>query len=485
MADSFTVTLVSNQNDDEFANNTSSSFSNALPRTMDLSNYELALQSIHLTDHFPSNVALGNPNEEKQFFDLDNKENEITVIMTTATQYRVSKKTDVLSNFIEMINTDLEYIKFPLAVTPTFTAGKVTGVTLKYTPKPGFTLNMRGSLGRILGFTTQQFEGGTFENEKPVDETFFKSLSNGNVGDFTEFKDDRELVEVDQIPEKPDLEVVLGFIKAALDEKKHKFIYDVDNKNASVSFQVVSLAKRVLLSEFLNRYMGLPPAFVFHDKGSFRVHKNVLFPSKVKQPPVSCSKLLVMCDIIQPQIFAGRELPLLAVLERNHTTVPTETTFEPRSLVYKPTDVGKVSHIAISIQSDNNQNITHQTSPTVVNLHFRKMRDIKCDEKRSCKLVRMNSPERFSNVPSDLILLERSPSRSPSPERFVVKRKQIKAASGGKAVSSKKLPVGRGRPKQPSKPVKKLEVKRGRPAKVSKPQRGRPPIKQTKKTNKK
>lgn len=477
MADSFSVTLVSNQNGDEFANNTSASFSNALPRTMDLSKYEIALQSLHVTDHFPKIVALGEPVEEKKFFDLDKKENEITLVTMNAAELKTNKETDVLDTFIDKINADAIFTKMPIVFRKTLTGENITAVSFTYTPSPGYTLFIKGDVKRVFGFTSSTFAGGTFVNDQPIDETFFKTLSNGFIGSLIEFKEDRTSIEIPQIPEKPDLDIVFGVIQATLLRYRTKIKFVVDEKNSTVSYTVENVAKRLFLSEFLNKYLGLDNTFAFDDKGSIRVPRHILEPSKIKPPPISCSKLLVLCDVIAPQIFAGRELPLLAVLERKHTEAATETTFEPRSLVYKPTQVGKVNHIAISIQSDNNENIQHQKSPTVVNLHFRKMKDIKCDEMGSCKLVRMDTQQHTSSVPDDLIIMERSPSRSPSPPRFVIKRQPIKAAPGRKGVSSKKQPVGRGRPKQPSKPVKKAEVKRGRPPKVTKPPRGRPPTK--------
>lgn len=478
MADSFTVTLVSNQSDDEFPNNTSSSFSNALPRTMDLSNYEVALQSLYVTDNFPRNVAVGEPVEPKKFFNLEEKENEISILTTNKSELRLQKQSDDFSAFIDRINQLTTFVRMPVVFTKTMTGNEVSKISFTYTPTPGYELIIHGDILRIMGFSRTRFEGGTYENDRPIDVAYFKSLAVGHVGQMTEFKETTTQVEVSQMKDKPDLELLMGFIVAALRNNLHDVRFFVDTDKATITYHVNNVSKRILFSSFLNKYLGLPDTFSFHNEGSIRVDRDILFPSKNKPPPSSCSKMLVLCDIIQPQIFAGKEMPILAVVDRKHTTEATEVTFEPRSLVYKPSQVGKVNHISISIQSDNNENIPHQQSPTVVNLHFRKMRDIQCDEVGSCKLVKMDTQQQQSSVPDDLIILERSPSRSPSP--VIVKRKPIKAAPRGRAVSSKKQPVGRGRPRKPSKPIKK-EVKRGRPPKPVKPTRGRPPIKQANK----
>lgn len=372
MADSFSVTLVSNQNGDVFGNNTSYSFSNVLPRAMDFTNYEVAFQSIYYTDHFPVNVAVGPPAPEKKFFNLENKENEITLVVANAAELRARKETDVLSAFIDKLNVDLAFVRIPVVFTKTVTGETVTKVSFTYTPTPGYGLRFRGSLNRILGFDKTSFAAGTFSNDKSIDFTYFNSLANGVVGELVEFKEDKTQIEVDQLPEKPNLEVLLGFIEAALDKNLTKVRFIVDPIKSSVSYNVENIAKRIILSSFLNKYLGLPDAFAFYDKGSIRVPHHILYPSKIKPLPKSCSKLLVMCDVIKPQIFAGKEVPLLALLDRKHTHVATNFYFEPNSLVYKPTQIAKTDHITITIQSDNFAFIGSQENPTVINLHFKR-----------------------------------------------------------------------------------------------------------------
>lgn len=484
MANSFSVTLVSNQNEEMFDHNTSSSFSNALPRSMDLSNYEVALESIYLTDHHPKEVALTTPEEPKMFFKLEDKDNELTVVQINTAELKIRKTSDSFVEFLDNINRTTAYVNMPITITKTLTGTEVTQISLTYTPSPGYQLFIHPPLNKVLGFTSNTFQAGTHVNDGKIDKDLFTTMPIGNVGELSEFSETRTQVEIKQIPEKPDLEVLVSFIQAALAEQKTDVRFEVDEKKSALSYEVKNYTKRVILSESLNTYLGQTPNFALIDKGSIRVPRNILFPSKIRPPPRTCSKLLVLCDLIQPQIYAAKEMPLLAVIDRKFTELATEISVEPKTLLYKAVQAGKFSQIKITLQSDNNELLKSQQNPTVVNLHFRKaMKDIHCDEKRSCKLVNMDI-QLESDGPKDLILMDRSPSRSPSPVRFVVRRKPIKAAPGGKVVSSKKKVVGRGRPKQPSKTLEKSKVKRGRPAKlaqVAKP-RGRPPTKQTKQT---
>ena len=106
MAESFTVTLVSNQNEDVYVSNINHTFSNVLPRHMDLSGYQVALQSIYYTDHFPKKVAVGEALPAKQFFNLENKDNEVIIILMNASQLNAQKQSDVFTEFIDKLNAD-------------------------------------------------------------------------------------------------------------------------------------------------------------------------------------------------------------------------------------------------------------------------------------------------------------------------------------------------------------------------------------------
>ncbi len=452
MAESFTVTLVSNQNEDMFANNTSSSFSNALPRTTDLSNYEVALESIYLTDVYPRDVAVAvvEP-EEKQFFNLEEKDNEITIVQVNASELKPRKRTEVFTEFLDSINTDAEFVNMPVNLIYTVTGPDVTQIALQYSPTPGYTLQLASPLNNILGFKELEFAAGMHISDTKIDVDAFKALAIGFVGSLSEISESRTHIELAQIPEKPDLENLLSLISLSLANANHTLTLTVDNKKGIVNYKVPNISKRIVLSEFLNTYLGRPDLFAFYNEGSFKVHKKII--------------------------------------DRKQVESATEVAFQPRSLVYKPTQAGKFNQIKISLRADNNELLPSQENPSVVNLHFRKtMKDIVCEESGSCKLISMDA-QMQTDDPKDLILLERdrSSSRSPSPPRFVVrKRKQIKGAPRVKAVSVKKKAEGKGRPKQLSKQVKKAETKRGRPSKVAKlatKPRGRPPKKPASKSD--
>lgn len=475
MAESFTATLVSNQDDGNFANNTSFSFSNTLPRTTDLSNYEVALQSIYLTDKHTKPSAVTPPPPPKNFFDLEKKENEVTVILAKTADLRVFKTSDDFDEFIKAIQTRITELTKQYTITAIKENEIVTSIKITYNPLPGWQLFLQAPLDRIFGFSNPTIGAGDHVSDAVPDIQFFKDHAIGVIAGLAEFKEERTQVEISQMNEKPDLDALMGTVAGELFQKGHDIAFEVNKKNSTLTYESDTVTKRYLLSPFLNSYLGLEENFEFYQQGTIKVPRKILFPSKQKPAPKSCSKLLVLCDILKPQIFAGKDLPLLAVLDRKTNESEVEISYEPHVPVYKPVLVGNVNHIGISIRDDNYQFIESQENPTVVNLHFRRMKDIFCDEKGSCKLVNMDLGHQ-TELPSDLIPIDMSRSRSPSPVRFVVRKKPIKAATKPKAVSKKAKPEVKGRPKKIVKKTEKV-VKRGRPPTIVKPQKGKPQTK--------
>ncbi len=476
MSESFTATLVSNQDDDRFANNTNYSFSNTLPRTIDLSNYEVALQSIYFTDKHTKPSAVTPPPPPKPFFDLDKKENEVTVILAKTASTRVSKISDDFEEFIKGIQASISEWELPFTLTPVKEQGVIKQLKINYFATSGWQLFLESPLERIFGFSNGILGIGEHLSDRALDIQFFKDLPTGSVAFLAEFAEDRTHVEIAQMNEKPDLEVLLGDISGQLLEQGHDVTFEVNKANSAVEFDVGSKTKHILLSPFLNQYIGQPLNFEFFGEGTIKVPWHIIFPSKQRTAPKSSSKLLVLCNIIKPQIYVEKELPLLALLDRKDTLSETEISYEPHVPIYKPVSVGKINHIGISIRDDKFNFIESQENPTVVNLHFRRMKDIFCDEKGTCKLINMDVSQP-TEMPRDLIPIQLS--RSSSPVRFVVRRKPIKAATKPKTVSNKTKPEGKGRPKKTAKKADKV-VKRGRPPTVPKPQRGRPPTKSVK-----
>lgn len=379
MSDSFSVTLVSNKGTDTFSHNNNFQFSNSLPRTTDLSGYEVALESIYVADNYKGDETRIVEEEPKGFFNLEEKENEIFIDKATYVGLRVDKKTETFSNFLSYLQINLRKTNMDVTITPTFTAGVITSIELKYSEteaNAGFQFYLGEELANILGFSDYFFEFGTYNNDKPINIELFNSIPiKDGITNCILVKMDRTAVEMDQIIGKPDWPDFVVLLRRKLLEYDVDSYFHVKKSLAAMDYNFEPYTVKVQLSNFLNNYMGLDDDFKFFGKGSIRIPRSIIYPNKleVQIPKKSCSKLLVLCDIINLQVFAGAEMKLLALLDRVESETSTTIKFRSNPLIYKSLSYNKVNQITISIRDDNNDPIQFHENPTVVTLNFRKI----------------------------------------------------------------------------------------------------------------
>ncbi len=381
MSDSFSVTLVSNRGKDTFAGNNNFQFSNQLPRTTDLRGYEVALESIYLADNYKGDPVDSNAvTEPKGFFNLEEHENEIIINKAIISYLRVDKKADNIINFLSHLQKSLRKINMPVQITPFFVRGVPSSIELTYSDNgsnAGYQLILDDVLAKILGFTEQMFEFGTYTNDNPIDLEYFASLKvEDGISNIIMTKISHIETEIDQIIGKPDFPDFVTMLKRKLDQHGvHTSIYL--KKSLSVMEYELPTYCQFQLSKFMNNYMGLDDDFTFHDKGIIRIPRNIIYPNQpdLKAVKKSCSKILVLCDIINPQVFAGQEMKLLALLDREESETGTIIKFRSNPLIYKSLSNTNVSQITISIRDDNNDPVQFHEKPTVVTLNFRKCRE--------------------------------------------------------------------------------------------------------------
>lgn len=379
MSDSFSITLVSNRGKESFPHNNNFQFSNGLPRTMDLRGYEVALESISLSD-----IYKGDLDEEKietepeNFFNLEEKENEIFVDKTYTSHLRVDKKTENFNNFLSALQVSLRKVNIPVEITPFFVRGVPSSIQLTYNDpggRDGYEFYIAEELAKILGFTTEFFDYGTYTNEKPIDIEYFNSLPmEEGISHCMVVKIERVAVEMDQIVGKPDFPDFLNLLQYKVEEHGVAFNCHLKKSIATLTYEIVPVGSRVKLSKFLNNYIELDEDFTFYGEGSIRIPRNIIYPNQpqVSNTKKSFSNLLVFCDIINPQVFAGEEMKILALPDRPESEKVKVLNYHPNPLIYKGLSCSKVSQITISIRDVNNEPIQFHERPTVVTLNFRK-----------------------------------------------------------------------------------------------------------------
>lgn len=379
MESSFSVTLVSNLDSDSFAHNSNTHFSNTLPRTLDLSEYDVSLQSASFTDVYEKpkeNVALAPPEDEKKaFFNEDTSDNEIIIQETTMKHLQAEKKGELWSNFVQKIMIGVRRFKMPIVIMPNFESGVPTSVKITYTNADGYQLYLHEPLNTILGFSSQIFDPGEHDSDLDINIEHFNNLPNGPQGHLMEFKVDKTTTLLDQIIGKPDLPDLVVIIHQKLKDMGHEISFHVKKSKSALDFEVVPYTTRIFFSKFLNNYLGQEDDFAFHDKGSIRIPKEIIYPNTRNdfylepQRPKSCEKILIFCDLIANQIFAGKEFPILAVIPRNADS--NDIFYEPKSPIYKPVISGLVSQITCSFQTDRFDFLRFSTNPSTVTLNFK------------------------------------------------------------------------------------------------------------------
>ncbi len=379
MESSISVTLVSNLDSDSFAHNSGTHFSNTLPRTLDLSDYEVALQKTSFTDvyHKPKESVELVPQEDakKPFFNESTSDNEIIIQETTMKQLLAEKKNDLWSNFVQKLMIGVRRFNMPVVLQPFFVRGLPTSVKLTYSNTEGYELYMHEPLNKILGFSSQMFEAGEYDSDTEINLEHFNNLPNGNQGHLMEFKITKTTALLNQILGKPDLPDLVAMIHKKLDALGHKITFHVKKSTSTLDYHVTPFTTRIFLSEFLNNYLGQEEYFVFHDKGTISIPREIIYPNVRNefylepQKPRSCEQILIFCSLIADQFYGGKELPILAVIPRNADS--DETFYEPRSLVYKPVVANQVSQITCSFQTDRFEYLKFTNNPSTVTLNFK------------------------------------------------------------------------------------------------------------------
>lgn len=388
--DQLEVIVVSNLNNEFFQSNTSSSFGNVLPRTTNFQDCEVALKSITFSDHYvKEDEGSSNPTDPPQptdlvlpttFFDVANKDNEITVYSSDMSMINVKKWEHVYTNFISSLQAALEEGNFRVTFYQKYDeTGAFSGIKIELDGPPGFELLISEPLAKVLGFSETQFSIGETENDLVPDITFFNGLEfQSTLGTITLYKVKTTTAEIEQLEPKPKLTTILTAIVAALVDKDLDVSMSLNNAERKVEYDILPRRLRIQLSPFLNNYLGLSQDFQFHGESSIVIPDNIIEPLRHHVVPLgikpikTCSKLLVLANFVKPQVFAGKELQLLAMFDRTASEEFQRFHFEVTAPLYKPVVEEKWSQITLQLVDDRNNFLPVSDEPTVISLHFRR-----------------------------------------------------------------------------------------------------------------
>lgn len=379
MDDSFTVMLISNECTSFFSHNTSCSFSNILPQALNLSQYEVALQSISYYDGTEEQVEmdeLPNKREEKVPVFKSLLERNITDEIIDYHEFRITKTNPVFSTFFAETNRLCKNKHFDVAFMPYMDKGKITGITLRINITHDETLRLSPNLASLLGFEQRDFNKGDHKSKYAPNLNSFETLSLGaTLGEVRKSKLTVKTATINQILGSPTINEICTAITLALETvgvtaqlRYKKGIRTIEWRNL--------VGTRITFSSFLNSFLGLTESFKLPGNGS-----QVVTGVSTDPPPIKTAEdtdntspnIFVICDRICDQIVAGELQNCLCLVERRLEKTPRRYHYAPQTMVYKEVCKQWASHISISLQTGKTSFLKHHNEATFVVLHFRRL----------------------------------------------------------------------------------------------------------------
>lgn len=378
MDESFCVVVASNENEDFFPHNNNFHFSNIFPGTLNLENYEVGLSSITFYDRFikVDPTPIPDPDQNEDFFDTDKKENEIKVEQTQRNIINFTKDNPDLPSFLASVITECAASNIGISFMQQFKNNVIVRIQIILRAPSGWQVEITDPLLSILGFEQSEFQSGTYDNTLEVDHARFAAIKlNEPIGSIVLFKRETSAVYLEQIKGTPTISGILGKIVLLLGTAGHNISIVLKKKARTIEYKYFNLI-RVNFSKRINDFIGLPENFVFSGQGSMQIADSIVYPDRsvlpTEKPKLSWCKALVMCDIIDDQIVAGKETKLLAVLDRQESQVFKRFYHAPSQIVYKSVCKPFIHQISISLKADNTNFLDFTEQPTTAVLHFRK-----------------------------------------------------------------------------------------------------------------
>lgn len=378
--DEFSFTLVSNRGVD--LDNSSFQFRTPFAKQIDLRGYEVALQSITYQDYYQKPQTTNNLLEETAvFFDIDNEDNLIHVTDIAASELVVTKNETEFDNFLTVLNTTLQENGMNISLIAeneiVNEVSEILKITLRVNVPSGFAVIVSEPLKSILGIESRRLYNGSTVGAKPDLSSFDLAANDTELGQIVILNATQSSVSIEQYEAPPTLSSLLGDITGALDSVGAEATFILNKRFSEIRWDLPGLVE-VTFSDFLNKYLGLPPEYRFRNSGSFRVDRRLHFPQNMNPlngerfQPITCSKILVMCNLIQNQFYCGKPQKILAILDRKENDKFTRYEWSASQMVYKQVFLDMPTYCQITLESDNNEFLPFSSEPTVVTLNFRK-----------------------------------------------------------------------------------------------------------------
>lgn len=377
--ESFSITLQSNMETEKFANNTNFRFSNSVPPHINLQHYRVGLQSIYWTDNYEreeSKPVVIPTKPKKPFFNSPLEDDIIILQHSVPKSLQPTKRESTFDQFIIEFNKELAKYTYKIHVSTILRGGQIIGTKIINSSDSVYLSHMDQSLANVLGFSKLSIAHGENVSDSFRLPHYADLATNAVIGQISQQRITQHELKLPQFEGKPLLSDLCNEIVAAVEEKDHKFALSKVADHDALSFDLDGVNNRLILSEFLYDYLGIPRSFAFTGRGTVIIKSGLANPYEIddfvfEPPKISSSKLFVCCDLVEANYYNGKPLQYLAILDRK-SNLNKESSFTPERILYKKVVLNNPRHIQLSIWSDNNDFMTPSDHPTFSILHFTK-----------------------------------------------------------------------------------------------------------------
>jgi len=412
--DDYYLTLLSNEDSNVYFGNTSSSFTNKLPRPIILPS---DMYEVGLTELIVSLVKSPNPQTEemgssepqtaedkssehqtaedksseisssssptltqaKTFF--NNKPATLTVSMFRTIEFQISKDAEELHLAVSRINRFFSDKKIHLVFKETIITETESKYTLSWKDdKSHKTLRISPVMCKALGFLSTSFPPGDYTAENTSSLALFQEIPNNFMFTFDMDHWEPKVVNVLE-PKDYTIQSLAETLTKSFTSNKFKVSFLPSKTNTLIECTNYQNDIVFQFGSDLNVLLGIKEGFVFASR------KTVIFiPEKLlqsineKPKPTEPAKvvwnnrdlLLVQSGIVQDQVFGSRSLPVLRVVPLEATNTEVHKVFSP--VHYLPLMSSELSEIQFLLTNSSSQVIEGTNSPTILTIHLRKRR---------------------------------------------------------------------------------------------------------------
>lgn len=399
--DEFSVLAVSNA--DSFGGNTSAEFRSSLGRPIDMKHYEVALLNVDFTDSYrppeawENQIRLPVVHSDVPFFNTVRGDDEIVIIQQIVDRFMFYKAWRLMRSFAGALNTHFEANGVDANYSLLLREGRFAGIAeLTYRNEHGYRLHIPIQLANLMGFDQNIFESSpnAYKTTRVITEYGAEAIPDGTAFPIERIKDKKVSARIPQLIGNPALEDIAQSLILAIDSiespvvtagaeptKDFSFSAIVDDEHSALRVNLRPSNATLFLSPFLLNYLGLESNYQFRGRDTILVPKAIVNPELPIQDyltkgqflsSVSCSKILVKCNVVEPTHFFKENLVnSIAILDRQEG-FKKQFKVHIKNPIYFKCANSTFNYLSFSLVDDTLTLLEEQEFPTVVHLHFRK-----------------------------------------------------------------------------------------------------------------